>query len=819
MEAVGVADKRVTNENKKKDKSDDPPSLFRKKSLWGWGPLVFLTFVIAILLDQSDVPPPFSFTESEATDLLYVNAEILATMLTVTLGITLLGMQFRAQSYSLVGMMEYMNDKVVYGFTAVFAFGTIFSIIAASEPNNWMVFYAVIGTVFSFCYHAAYIYHLVYKLQVSQMLGDNYTKMTKSAKSMNTIESTDIKHSKPFEIWEGIMKRIVETGNYVMFKKGLKSIYQIINDQNFVSDYEVYRIQYSKYLVNIKRSCLEHKQYQLVEKYTDEALKMYSILSERKRELTGTDEATTINWLDDIIDDLETILYNTIDENEYESYENCLSKILTTMWNNVKTVNDNARIIQLSDLIKNVIIYGASKNSNVTNMFVTRLMTESNPHEVDNNKKFFLDHDFPYYSIAELQKMAVPELPDIATLNYWHNSLMDVLEQILIKAGQHNDKFTYLNSIRALLKLGIAYEGTLKRYLNSCTGGDDMLVRMNSNIKRDDERWWENRINAISNLVPVFDGYDYQRAFMILHNSIRSLLLEDRYLVVAHILNSFVDEEYTRELMGGDQDPWLGNYLRSTLWNSFDFIMRRSLSEDYPQIFKSVVDSKYLALQFIISEFKHKEIARIFNHDVWCTDRLIDSVKKADLDYVIAFMKWSETMVEFLTRYFLDYANNERDSYIRKTLDKGIDPDLQKQIIIDNSIEIPENSTESEQRSLIIKYFEEIDKYADLFSKDTAAGVEFECAKYFGFYNYVLAIIYSETGNPDTAMEYIDASLYWTIDKQTRIKIYLLAGDIQLEQKQYTNAEYWYRRVFDIEPKNIRARDAINKLKNQRSTI
>ncbi|MDA7952910.1 MAG: DUF2254 domain-containing protein [Nitrosopumilus sp.] len=528
---------------------ESPPVIFRRQNLWAWGTIVFMTFLVMWWTQfVGYYPPPISFTiESDnpanitegAKGLLYTNAQILATMLTVTLGITLLGMQFRAQSYSLIGMMDYMNDKVVYGFTAVFVIGTIFSIIAAGAPKemiDWMVIYAITGTIFSFFYQAGYIYHLVYKLQVPQMLEDNYKKMKKSAKTISSKESLDTTHYDPFDIWEGIMKRTIETGNSEMFENGLKKIYYIINKETSNTDSDdcketsntdsddcketsntdsdgynetIFKSKYSKYLLSIWHSCLEHKQYQLIEAYVDKALLEYLILLESNKSFKD-------KWIIDIIEDLELTMYNIIDENEYETYNNCLSKIITTMWPNKimtvyvtdektekKTIVDKHRVIQLSNFIKKVIMYGTSKNSNITSMFVTKLLKESNTDKSCRTNIFIIRSSITVSSdnikstTSNKRKIFYA---DIDTIGYWNNRLKDILEQILTNAAEHNDKFTCLNSIRALLKLGAMYEESLPVEESKPLPGDSTIYLHSSDTmkkinKLNDEKRRCNNIN------------------------------------------------------------------------------------------------------------------------------------------------------------------------------------------------------------------------------------------------------------------------------------------------------------------------------------
>lgn len=222
---------------------DVPPFIFRKESKWYW---VF--FVIVAGLSVTGITNYINNeNQSQLHSLLQINAQILATILTVTLGITLLGLQFRAQLYTTAGLVKHINDKVVFGFIIIIVSNIMFNLIISTtqtNPPQWIVNFAILGTFFSLLYHIAYIYHIIYKLQPSQFLNDNYEKMKDELKkitnrtyemNIDDVADDDIEDNKiqtePFRIWEDVMNKTNNTISMNDLSNGIDMMFNILNDK------------------------------------------------------------------------------------------------------------------------------------------------------------------------------------------------------------------------------------------------------------------------------------------------------------------------------------------------------------------------------------------------------------------------------------------------------------------------------------------------------------------------------------------------------------------------------------------------------------
>lgn len=218
----------VRNAPESRDKYDEPLVIFRKRSIAAWAAVAAVTFAALAGAHALDRQPESGPPERDAAiGMLHTNAEILATILAVTLGVTLLGLQLRSQSYTMVGLIEYINDKVIIGFIGAFVAGIMFSMastlgLSPLDPA-WAAAYALTGTFFLLCYHAGYTYHVIYKLQFSQMLADTSRKMALHARE-------DPVDRRPFVIWQGIMKRVVDTGDQRTFQLGMEGVLLMFGD-------------------------------------------------------------------------------------------------------------------------------------------------------------------------------------------------------------------------------------------------------------------------------------------------------------------------------------------------------------------------------------------------------------------------------------------------------------------------------------------------------------------------------------------------------------------------------------------------------------
>lgn len=288
---------------------NNPPYLFRKKFLMVWIPVTILIYTyVYMMMDATN--SYLQIDEARVLDVLFINAGILATILTVTLGVTLLGIQFRMQSYTTIGLIDYVNDKVVYGFIFVFIINIMFNVIVALQPTilpppKSLISLVIVGTFFSLLYYIAYIYHVIYKLQQSQILNDTRKKMINAAskitkKTTSNIDAKPIrsrssntkyliKHE-PFEIWKDIAKKAINTDDTDLFDKNLTNMFEVIkNEKIWNKDVDLMDFL-SKYIIDVMEYCSNQNRHNLEKIFIkiideDDILKLTNSDSQNKKDL------------------------------------------------------------------------------------------------------------------------------------------------------------------------------------------------------------------------------------------------------------------------------------------------------------------------------------------------------------------------------------------------------------------------------------------------------------------------------------------------------------------------------------------------------
>ncbi|ABK76786.1 hypothetical protein CENSYa_0141 [Cenarchaeum symbiosum A] len=241
-----------------KNASDDGlPRVFKRHFRVFWAAIIVAGLYLCLDLDIGN-----TIENRDAATILVVNAEILVTTLAVTLGVTLLGIQFRAQTYTMIAMMQQMQNWVVYGFVIVFISLIVLSMIpvgyaaylqdagpagnpAGAEPAYRIaVFIPVLflGTAFSMLYLAGYVYYMINKLQPDQMMHTvvDGIRDALSGRSGNAAVDVFVKicndgkkghdFKEKFAVWEQIMHRAVELNNTLLFKLGLERLMAIYDD-------------------------------------------------------------------------------------------------------------------------------------------------------------------------------------------------------------------------------------------------------------------------------------------------------------------------------------------------------------------------------------------------------------------------------------------------------------------------------------------------------------------------------------------------------------------------------------------------------------
>ena len=166
----------------------------------------------------------------DASTFLHTNIEILVTIFAVTLGVTLLGLQFRAQSYSIQAMIKYIRNRVVYGliiiFTSLIGTNMVFLFIFDSmqefeSDHGFQIMALMMGsTIFSLYYLAGYVFFMVEGTQLRRVL-----EVIEKDLDDTVADKLNGKHEdeelEPFQIWEQVALRAVADDNTYAFRQSV----------------------------------------------------------------------------------------------------------------------------------------------------------------------------------------------------------------------------------------------------------------------------------------------------------------------------------------------------------------------------------------------------------------------------------------------------------------------------------------------------------------------------------------------------------------------------------------------------------------------
>ena len=510
----------------------------------------------------SSAPLDLGTSSSEA--MLHVSAGIFATMLAVTLGVTLLGVQFRSQSYTMSGMLEYMRDKVVYGFIIVFITGTIMCVALAGNPSvdpGWSASYGLVGMFFALCYHAAYIFHLVYKLQLSQILSDNDRKMTKY---LGFAEGRNRLYTR-FEIWEGIMERVAETGNRGIFERGMKSVFEIMRDHRCITDPETFE-KIAEYAKNVCRSCMDRAQYRFVDIYVEELLKTHYILS-RTRD-------TNIEWateaMDAIMGELEGIMHRAIDDDEDGACGDYIKWMLESLWVGMRNRHNQDQIDVICDCLENVVKYGILKDSGIAEYFALMVWEESR-------------------LVSGPRNILVSDFTEIRTASRWYNQIFRIMKRVSLKMVSDGEQFAFMGTMLVMMSLCNRYEK-----LAMSLKPEDIGIRLEMICM------FSNFVSEVMNVSMTLNQHSIILAF--------KKVLED-YM-----------EEMTRSNYKGES----GRVWRGALWVTFGTIMSRAAYTDDEAVLSPMVVRTRI-LDHVLDHCERDEAEGIIDADIRYMGNALDS--------------------------------------------------------------------------------------------------------------------------------------------------------------------------------------------------
>ncbi|MDA7940653.1 MAG: hypothetical protein MPJ02_00055 [Nitrosopumilus sp.] len=338
-----------------------------------------------------------------------------------------------------------MRDKVVYGFIAVFIAGTILSMAMAEDQgtilstvitensdssHGWTASYAMTGMALALCYHAAYIFHLVYKLQLSQMLSDNDKKIKKYSRNRDRSRLYT-----RFEIWEGIMEKAVETGNRVIFERGIKGAFGTMRDNACITEPEIFD-RLAECAENVSKLCMDGSRYRFVDTYVIELLKTHSALS-------SVQEAN-LEWItavrSGIIEEVEDIMHRAIDDDEYGACADYIDWVMKSLWDDIRIQGDWDQIDIIHDCVENVVKYGILKNGAIAEIFVGMTLEELEKDHKDS------------------MKIIVSGFPTDEYALEWYRQMFRILKRITLKMTGDGEQFAFMDCMTAMMGLCNKYE-------------------------------------------------------------------------------------------------------------------------------------------------------------------------------------------------------------------------------------------------------------------------------------------------------------------------------------------------------------------------
>lgn len=182
---------------------------------------IIITFVFGQHFEITD--------ESRASTFLVTNAELLVTILAVTMSFTVLGLQFLAESYTPRALARYLRDKIIVGFPVLYIILISLNLISAAVPMiippiKFLQF-AVIGTIFSLVYLVAFVYHVIRKIQPERVIFETSNDILSDVwkQIIRYGGRVDLSSSalRPFIVLEQIMVKAVTNNDIFSFAHGL----------------------------------------------------------------------------------------------------------------------------------------------------------------------------------------------------------------------------------------------------------------------------------------------------------------------------------------------------------------------------------------------------------------------------------------------------------------------------------------------------------------------------------------------------------------------------------------------------------------------
>ena len=202
--------------------------------------LCIISFII-LIIGIPFVIQDHKITDAYAVDFLNINAEILVTVLAVTMTFTLLGLQFLAKSYTPRALVAYLKDWVIFGFQLFYVSLITLSMISVTFPRMLLpeilqpvefIQYAFLGTIYSLIYLICFIYYTIKKIQPEEIISDTWKNIQSENSDLivnnkGKLDSTDLEF-RPFIILEQTLLKSIKNNDIVSFNLGMEKMEELL---------------------------------------------------------------------------------------------------------------------------------------------------------------------------------------------------------------------------------------------------------------------------------------------------------------------------------------------------------------------------------------------------------------------------------------------------------------------------------------------------------------------------------------------------------------------------------------------------------------
>ncbi|MDA7987155.1 MAG: hypothetical protein MPJ53_01405 [Alphaproteobacteria bacterium] len=288
-----------------------------------------ITLAALLSLSGESLPP---VEDGGTSTFLHTNIEILVATFAVTLGVTLLGLQFMAQSYSMQALMRYIKNGAVYSlvliFIALISVNMTLVYIIDTAPglkpdHEKFILPMMMGlTACSLYYLAGYVFFMVGRTQLRYML-KNIEKDMKNTeagsiakhKLDDPAEQARAKKNRdsafvPFQIWEQVAFKAVADGNMYVFRESIRLMIEAREKFRSKEDWKELSKHTLVFLKPVMLQCARTDRVEMVEHFLNRTRDHMEPIFDKNAKLDETSAEIVAVWTSMM---RESIIYNNVD--------------------------------------------------------------------------------------------------------------------------------------------------------------------------------------------------------------------------------------------------------------------------------------------------------------------------------------------------------------------------------------------------------------------------------------------------------------------------------------------------------------------------